>query len=97
MPASPTLDPAALLAHLQAFERELPGLQARHPGMFAFANLWAERYDQILKMTPEHLRPSIERRLRRIGIRWGVMPGARITRQIPALPVLPRRPRYGIA
>jgi hypothetical protein len=28
----------------------------------------------------------VEARLRRIGIRWGMMPGARMTAQFPALP-----------
>lgn len=88
------LDPDALHAWLESFERELPGLHARHPGMFAFANVWAERYEAILAQTPDHLRPSVERRLERIGIRWGVMPGVRVTRQIPALQVMPRRPPH---
>src|SRR5688572_9452431 len=90
MTATRTLDPDALHACLEAFERELPGLHARHPGTFAIANVWAERYELILAQTPEYLRPSIERRLERIGIRWGVMPGVRVTRQFPSLPVIPR-------
>jgi hypothetical protein len=85
-----TLDPDALHAALAAFERELPGLHARHPGTFAFANIWAERYEAILAQTPEHLKPSVERRLERIGIRWGVMPGVRVTRQFPSIPVFLR-------
>ena len=93
---TPTLDADALHAALATLERELPGLHARHPGTFAFANLWAERYEAILAQTPQHLRPSIERRLERIGIRWGVMHGVRVTTQIPSMPVL-LRPGPGYA
>ncbi|QSX78675.1 hypothetical protein [Agrilutibacter solisilvae] len=93
-----TLDPDALHARLEQFEQELPGLHARHPGTFAFANIWAERYEAILAQTPEHLKPSIERRLERIGIRWGVMPGVRVTRQMPSMPsvFLRRRSPFAI-
>ena len=91
MPTPRTLDPDALHAALEALERELPGLHARHPGTFAFANVWAERYESILAQTPPHLLPSVERRLERIGIRWGVMHGVRVTRQGPSLPVFLRR------
>jgi hypothetical protein len=90
MVAKRTLDPDALHALLETLERELPGLHVRHPGTFAFANLWAERYESILAQTPDHLRPSIERRLERIGIRWGVMHGVRVTRQQPSIPVFLR-------
>ena len=90
MAAMGTLEADALHAALETLERDLPGLHARHPGTFAFANLWAERYEAILAQTPEHLKPSIERRLERIGIRWGVMHGVRVTRQFPSMPVFLR-------
>ena len=97
MTAMRTLEPEALHAALAALERDLPGLHARHPGTFAFANLWAERYEAILAQTPEYLKPSIERRLERIGIRWGVMPGVRVTREMASMPVLLRRGSLGAA
>lgn len=91
MTAMRPLEPDALHAALEQLEHDLPGLHARHPGTFAFANLWAERYETILAQTPEFLKPSIERRLERIGIRWGVMPGVRVTREMASMPVLLRR------
>lgn len=68
-------------------ELEMEHLQARHQGLFAFANAWAERYDRILATTPEALRPATEQRLHRIGIRWGVAHGVRTTGAFPALEV----------
>ena len=72
----------ALIAEL---EREMPHLQLRHPGPFAIANAWAERHDAILALTPRTLRCDVENRLSRIGIRWGVKPGARVTQEFQAL------------
>lgn len=66
-------------------ESEMARLQSTHPGVFEFANAWAERYDAILAETPDALRPTAEQRLHRIGIRWGVAHGARMTGQFPAL------------
>jgi hypothetical protein len=70
---------------IAALEAELPHLQTLHAGMFAFANAWAERYDAILGATPEELRAAVEHRLHRIGIRWGLAPGARMTTEFPAM------------
>ena len=84
---------AALEVEIASLETQMPQLQMKAGNMFAFANAWAERYDAILARTPPRLLPSVEARLRRIGIRWGVVSGARVTVQCPALPpVLPRVP-----
>ena len=75
-------------------EQAMPQLQLRNLGdMFGLANAWAERHDGLLARTPPELRTAMEARLRRIGIRWGVVPGARVTVQFPALP--PVRRRFG--
>ena len=81
---------SVLEGELETLERELPHLQLRHPTMFGFANAWAEQHDAILSRTPDALKPEMQARLLRIGIRWGVMPGARMTTQFPALPPLKR-------
>lgn len=70
---------------IAALESEMAHLQASNPGVFEFANAWAERYDGILAETPDVLRPIAEQRLHRIGIRWGVADGVRMTGQFPAL------------
>lgn len=70
---------------LRELEREMPGLQVRHPDLFALANAWTERHDAILEACPPVLRPEVTRRLQRIGIRWGLVPGARITREFRAV------------
>ncbi len=80
----------ALEAELILLDRDMPHFQARYPNMFALANAWAERHDAILRRTPVSLRQEMQARLLRIGIRWGVMPGRRVTMQFPALPPLPR-------
>ena len=85
-----TFDPA-LEAELASLEREMPHLQLRHLGMFALANAWAEHHDAILRQTPDGLQGEMRARLLRIGIRWGLMPGRRMTMQFPALPPLPGR------
>jgi len=85
------LDGAALEARIAELERELPHLQIRHVGVFAFANAWAERHDALMALVAPEARPELARRLLRIGIRWGVAPGARMTTQFPALPPLPAR------
>ena len=77
---------------LAELEQAMPQLQLRNLGdMFALANAWAERHDALLQRTPSAQRADMEARLRRIGIRWGVVPGARVTVQFPALPPLRRR------
>ena len=79
---------------LADLEQAMPHLQLRNLGdMFGLANAWAERHDGLLARTPPSLRSAMEARLRRIGIRWGVVPGARVTTQFPALP--PVRRRFG--
>jgi len=66
-------------ARLRELEEEMPHLYLRHGSVFALASAWAERYDAILALTPAEQRTEVEARLARIGIRWGVMPGSRIT------------------
>ena len=80
------LDAAAIDARVAELEQELPHLQARHVGTFAFANAWAERHDALLDLAHPAQRAGLARRLLRIGIRWGVAPGARMTTQFAALP-----------
>jgi hypothetical protein len=72
-------------AMLGVLERQMPDLQVRNTNVFALANAWAERHDAILAVTPAADRSAIERRLRRIGIRWGVMPGPRVTQEFHAM------------
>jgi len=89
MSAAPTQELEDAIAEL---EQCMPQLQLRHLGdMFALANAWAERHDALLALTPAAQRTEMEARLRRIGIRWGMVPGARVTVQFPALPPLRRR------
>lgn len=84
MHAAPSQELEDALAELEAC---MPQLQLRHLGdMFALANAWAERHDALLARTPAAQRAAMEARLRRIGIRWGMVPGARVTVQFPALP-----------
>ena len=66
-------------------EQQMPEVQLRNTNVFALANAWAERYDAILAATPQADRYAVEARLARIGIRWGVMPGARVTTEFRAL------------
>lgn len=66
-------------------EDQMADLQLRHRDLFAYANAWAERHDAIMATTPETLRAATQRRLQRIGIRWGVADGTRVTTQFPAL------------
>lgn len=72
-------------AAIDSLESEMQHLQARHRDLFALAHAWAERHDAILAATPPHLRASAEQRLQRIGIRWGVVDGVRLTREFRAL------------
>ncbi|MCM2335924.1 MAG: hypothetical protein NDI66_03990 [Pseudomonas sp.] len=73
--------PPDLLEALEALDRGMPQLQANAGGMFELANAWAERHDAVLAMTPPELRMIVEARLRRIGIRWGMVAGPRVTTQ----------------
>lgn len=82
--------PGELSAHgveaaIDSLESEMQHLQARHRDLFALANAWAERHDAILAATPPQLRAAAELRLQRIGIRWGVVDGVRLTREFRAL------------
>jgi hypothetical protein len=70
---------------IRQLEQQMPDLQMRHGNVFALANAWAERHDAILAATPGSERAGVEARLKRIGIRWGMMPGARITTEFRAL------------
>jgi hypothetical protein len=80
----PDLEPA-LEAELDALDREMPRIQATAGNIFALATAWAERHAAILQRTPLAMRPTMEARLHRLGIRWGVVHGVRITGQFPAL------------
>ena len=84
-PATSEALPARIAAKIAELEREMDHLQLRHPGAFAIANAWAERHDAIVPMSPPALRADVQSRLSRIGIRWGVMPGARVTQEFHAL------------
>jgi len=68
-------------------ETEMEHLQQRHLHMFAFAHAWAERYDAIIAQVPDAMRESVEKRLHRVGVRWGMASGMRMTGQFPALKV----------
>jgi hypothetical protein len=70
---------------IQELEQQMSDLQLRHGDVFALANAWAERYDAIVAVTPQALQADVEARLSRIGIRWGMMPGARVTSEFRAL------------
>lgn len=76
-------------AAIATLEREMPDLQNRHRDLFSYANAWAERYDAILRATPVQHRSAVVSRLERIGIRWGVIHGVRVTQQFPALRKIP--------
>jgi hypothetical protein len=88
----PSVD-AQLEDQLAALELDMPGLQLRAGNVFVLASRWAERHDAIIAATPAGSREVVEARLRRIGIRWGMMDGARMTSQFPALP--PEDPEKG--
>ncbi len=88
----PTTD-TQLEVDLAALESDMPSLQARAGNVFVLASAWAQRHDAIVAATPAGSLEAVEARLRRIGIRWGMMPGARMTAQFPALP--PAEPETG--
>lgn len=92
MPDAPTTAPPLIPDAMQPvedalrlLEQEMPGLQHQHRDLFAYANAWAERHDAVLALAPPAARADIEARLRRIGIRWGLVGGMRMTTQFPAL------------
>lgn len=70
---------------LKELENEMPDLQHRHRDVFSYANAWAERHDALVRQTPPELRSLVEQRLHRIGVRWGVANGVRMTAQFPAI------------
>ena len=72
-------------ALVEQLERQMPDLQMRHANVFALANAWAERHDAILAAAPHADRGNVAARLARIGIRWGMVPGARVTTEFRAL------------
>jgi hypothetical protein len=84
-PEGARADSSALDQLIRQLEQQMPDLQIRHGNVFALANAWAERYDAILALAPRSERAGVEARLKRIGIRWGMMPGARITTEFRAL------------
>lgn len=73
-PVSPHVE--AMIADL---ERQMPALFQRNVTVFSLANAWAERHDAILARAASDERERVEARLARIGIRWGLMPGSRVT------------------
>ena len=84
-------------ALIKELEHQMPDLQMRHGNVFALANAWAERYDAIIAATPREMQASVEARLSRIGIRWGMMPGARVTTEFRALDnLIPHSERLGM-
>lgn len=85
-------------ARLIDLEQEMTTLSQRHTRTFELAHAWAERYDAILALVPQEQRAAVEARLSRIGIRWGVMPGSRVTvefrvSEVTALARTRRRPK----
>ncbi len=80
----PNVD-ARIEGELSALEAEMPRLQARAGNVFALASAWAERHDAILASAPPASLEAVQARLRRIGIRWGMMDGVRMTAQFPAV------------
>jgi hypothetical protein len=92
MKATPPPDLGPILeGELDALDREMPRMQATAGNVFALATAWAERHAAILARTPPSMRALMEARLHRIGIRWGVVGGARMTTQFPALGLPPKR------
>jgi hypothetical protein len=78
-------------AMLHALDADMPRLQLGSDDVFTLASAWAERHDAILALAPLALRDTITAQLERIGIRWGLVPGSRVTHEFPALEALPRR------
>ena len=72
-------------AAISLLEGEMPDLQLRYRDLFSYANAWAVRYDAILAGVPDDRLDAVKQRLNRIGVRWGVAAGVRMTGQFPAL------------
>ncbi|HJW45446.1 MAG TPA: hypothetical protein VJ484_03050 [Lysobacter sp.] len=66
-------------ARIGELEQQMAHLYQRHASVSELASAWAEHYDAIMAMVPPADHAAIEARLARIGIHWGVMPGARVT------------------
>lgn len=97
VPPSDATCTAQVEALIKELEHQMPDLQMRHGNVFALANAWAERYDAIIAATPRDMQASVEARLSRIGIRWGMMPGARVTTEFRALDkLIPHSERLGM-
>ena len=79
------LTAAEIDAAIRLLESEMTWLRAQHPGLFDFANAWAERHDALVAAVPAGLRGEIERHLHRIGIRCASPPGMRMARQFPTI------------
>jgi hypothetical protein len=89
---------AQVEALISELEQQMPDLQLRHGDVFALANAWAERYAANIAATSRDMLAAGAARLSRIGIRWGVMPGARVTREFRALGNLaPRSERLQVS
>lgn len=78
-------DDVRLEAELAMLAVEMPRLQAQAGNVFVLASAWAKRHDAILAATPAESLEAVKVRLTRIGIRWGMMDGVRMTAQFPAL------------
>lgn len=66
------MDETELDAAIARLELEMQDLPRRHRDLFSYANAWAERHDAIIAATPREFLASVERRLQRLGMQWGV-------------------------
>lgn len=82
--------PSELAQALADIDQRMAQLHAGAHDVFALAAAWAEQHDALLGATPTPLLPLVRARLRRIGIRWGMVSGPRVTQQHPALGPPPR-------
>lgn len=71
-------------AAITRLESDMQDMANRHRDLFAYASAWAQRHDSIIAATPADLRATVEARLHRIAVRWGVADGVRVTTQFPA-------------
>jgi len=79
------MTPDEVDAAIIALEERMEPLQVRHRAdVFGFASAWAQHHDALIAAVPPSMRPEVEQRLHRIGIRWGVAHGTRMTGQFPA-------------
>ena len=70
---------------ISLLDGEMHDLQLRYRDLFSYANAWAVRYDAILAGVPDDRLDAVKQQLNRIGVRWGVAAGVRMTGQFPAL------------